>query len=150
MATGWVYSQIARCHFELAQYQDAHKIYDLMMKQEPYRLEGLEYYSTTLWHLKKQMELCHLSNHALERNKNCPETWCILGNNYSLQMEHEMALKFFQRAIQQDAYFYYAHTLCGHEYVENEDFDQAKKCYGDAIRANERHATAWFGLGNIA
>ena len=108
MNTGWVSNNIARCYFELTNYPKAEGMYQKMVTQEPYRLEGLEYYSTTLWHLKKQVELCHLSNYALERNMQCPETWCILGNNYSLQMEHEMALKFFTRAIQQDAYFFYA------------------------------------------
>mmetsp|Transcript_19242 Transcript_19242/g.32776 ORF Transcript_19242/g.32776 Transcript_19242/m.32776 type:complete len:129 (-) Transcript_19242:504-890(-) len=121
-----------------------------MLKLEPYRLEGLEYYSTCLWHLKKQVDLCHLTSYALERNMQAPETWCILGNNYSLQKEHELAHKYFARAVQHDPYFSYAHTLCGHEFLENEDFEQAKKCYLDALKADERHYNAWFGLGNIA
>ena len=45
--------------------------------------------------------------------------------------------------------FAYAHTLCGHEYVANEDFDTAKKCYQRALSADERHYNAWWGLGNI-
>ena len=45
----------------------------------------------------------------------------------SLQKEHEAALKFFQRAIQMDPEFTYAHTLCAHEYVANEDFEKAIK-----------------------
>jgi anaphase-promoting complex subunit 3 len=33
-------------------------------------------------------------------DKKCPECWCVVGNCFSLQKEHETALKFFQRAIQ--------------------------------------------------
>lgn len=40
-----------------------------------------------------------------------------MGNCYSLQKDHETALKNFQRAVQLDSRFSYAHTLCGHEYV---------------------------------
>ena len=34
---------------------------------------------------------------------------------------------FLQRAIQLDADMTYAYTLCGHEYVANEDFDKVTK-----------------------
>lgn len=39
-----------------------------------------------------------------------------MGNCYSLQKDHETALKNFQRAVQLNPRFAYAHTLCGHEY----------------------------------
>lgn len=42
---------------------------------------------------------------------------CAMGNCYSLQKDHETALKNFQRAVQLNSKFTYAHTLCGHEYV---------------------------------
>ena len=74
-------------------------MFEKLKKLEPYRLEGMEYYSTCLWHLKKQVDLCYLSNHVLEKSLFAPETWCVVGNCYSLQMEHETALKFFNRAI---------------------------------------------------
>ena len=34
--------------------------------------------------------------------------------------------------------------------MDNEDFEQAKKCYEEALKADERHYNAWWGLGNIA
>lgn len=98
--TGWVQGQIARCLFEQARYQEALNAFEKMTKIEPHRLEGFEYYSTCLWYLKKQHELAHLSNFALEKSLFAPETWCVVGNCYSLQKEHETALKFFSRAIQ--------------------------------------------------
>jgi len=39
-----------------------------------------------------------------------------MGNCYGLQKDHETALKSFQRAVQLNPRFAYAHTLCGHEY----------------------------------
>lgn len=45
------------------------------------------------------MDLCYIANYALERSLYAPETWCVLGNCYALQKEHETALKFFGRAI---------------------------------------------------
>lgn len=83
----------------MAKWSEAQKMYEEMLKLEPYRLEGLEYYSTCLWHLKKQVDLTYISNYALERSLLAPETWCILGNCHSLQKEHEQALKSFARAI---------------------------------------------------
>jgi anaphase-promoting complex subunit 3 len=99
LKTGWVSDQIARCHFEMSQWDECHKAYEQMLRLEPYRLEGLEFYSTCLWHLKKQTDLCYLSNYVLERSLLAPETWCVVGNCYSLQKEYELAIKSFGRSI---------------------------------------------------
>ena len=66
--TGWVSGQIARCYFECGKYNEAKSMYEAMLKQEPYRLEGLEYYSNCLWHLKKQVELVYISKYASRRS----------------------------------------------------------------------------------
>jgi len=70
-----------------------------------------------------------------------------VGNCYSLQKEHETALKFFSRAIQLNSNFAYAHTLSGHEYVANEDFDSAKKCYQRALASDEKTLQCVVGTG---
>ena len=109
-----------------------------MNKLESYRLEGFEYYSTCLWHLKRSTDLVFLTNYALEKSLFAPETWCVAGNCYSLQREHETAIKFFHRAIQVNQHFAYAFTLCGHEYVANENFEKGLMCYRTAIRVAGR------------
>jgi len=147
--TGWVLSNIARALFESVRYNEAAKLYNEIIKLEPYRLEGLEYYSTCLWHLKKQVDLCKLSNYMLGVSLYAPETWCVVGNTFSMQKEHETALKFFQRAIQLNPSFAYAHTLSGHEYASNEDFDSAKNCYQKALSLDDKQYNAWWGIGNI-
>jgi anaphase-promoting complex subunit 3 len=73
-----------------------------------------------------------------------PQTWCVLGNCFSLQREFETAVKFFHRAIQVDATFTYAYTLAGHEHVSNEDFDKATASFRDALRYDQRHYNAWY------
>lgn len=83
----------------MGKWSECQKTYQLMLQIDPNRLEGLEYYSTCLWHQKKTTDLCFISNYALERSILAPESWCILGNCYSLQKEHEAALKSFDRAI---------------------------------------------------
>lgn len=67
------------------------------------------------------MELSYLAQRVVEfaEGRGSPEAWCAVGNCFSLQKEHEAALKVFQRAIQVDPEFTYAYTLCGYEYVAN-------------------------------
>jgi anaphase-promoting complex subunit 3 len=38
---------------EIVKYNEAEKMYSEALRIEPYRLEGIEYYSSCLWHLKK-------------------------------------------------------------------------------------------------
>ena len=118
---------MARCLFEQVKYSDAVKVYEKMLKIEPYRLEGLEYFSTCLWHLKRQNDLIYLSNYCLEKSRTAPETCCVVGNCFSLQKEHDTAIKWFNQAVGADMTFAYAYTLAGHEFVANEDFEKAKR-----------------------
>jgi len=147
--TGWVSAMLGRCHFELHDYHRAEACFDQMRKRAKYRTETLDYYSTTLWHLKKEVKLSVLGQTSHDIDKMCPETWIIIGNCFSLQKEHDQALRFFRRAIQVDPQCAYAFTLSAHEYSANEDFEKAIAAFRHAIRINQRHYNAWFGLGNI-
>jgi len=102
-----------------------------------------------LWHLRKEAELAHLAQILVSTDRLAPQTWCVLGNCFSLQKEHETALRFFKRALQLDPKCVYAHTLCGHEYFANEDFEKAMTAYRAAIRLDPRHYNAWYGLGTV-
>ncbi|KAG6974876.1 hypothetical protein JG687_00000106 [Phytophthora cactorum] len=97
----------------------------------------------------KEVELSYLAQQATDFDKLSCEAWCVAGNCFSLQKEHDTALAFFQRAIQLEPSFTYAYTLSGHEYVANEDFEKAVNCYRHAIRTDSRHYNAWYGLGTI-
>merc|ERR1711871_642903 len=94
-------------------------------------------------------ELCALAQQVVEVDKCSPETWCVVGNCFSLQRETETAIKFFERALQIEPTFTYAHTLCGHEMVSNEDLEKAITAFRNALRYDGRHYNALYGLGAI-
>lgn len=90
-----------------------------------------------------QVEISHLAQDALALDRLCPQAWCVMGNCFSLQKEHETAIKFFQRALQLDPNFTYAYTLCGHEYFANEDFEKSLLLHRQATTHDPRHYNAW-------
>ncbi|CAB0008761.1 unnamed protein product, partial [Nesidiocoris tenuis] len=60
----------------------------------------MEIYSTALWHLQRESVLSALAQDLVELDKNSPEAWCAAGNCFSLQKDHDIAIKYFQRAVQ--------------------------------------------------
>jgi anaphase-promoting complex subunit 3 len=105
--------------------------------------------STVYWHLKKEVELSHLAQRVVDWDRTAPESWCVVGNCFSLQKDHETALVFFGRSLQLNPDFTYTHTLSGYEYMANEDFEKAITCFRQALRTDDRHYNAWYGLGAI-
>jgi anaphase-promoting complex subunit 3 len=147
--TGYVLCSVARAHAEMVDYKSAAQVFEEARAIAPHRLDGIDVYSTVLWHLKEEVKLSHLAQEVQELDRLAPQTWCVIGNCFSLQKEHETALKFFRRAIQLDPKCTYAHTLCGHEYFANEDFEKSMNCYRAALRLDARHYNAWYGLGTV-
>lgn len=147
--TGWVLTCIGRALYEKTNFSDSVKYYESARKLEPYRLNGMEYYSSALWQLQKEVELSVLAKELIEFDQEAPETWCVAGNCYSLQKEHESAIKYLEKAIKVDPNFAYAHTLLGHELISAERLDQAKTHFRAATRLDPRHWNAWCGLGCI-
>ncbi|KAJ7973805.1 Cell division cycle protein 27 like B [Quillaja saponaria] len=147
--TGWVLSQVGKAYFELVDYLEADRVFSLARQTTPYSLEGMDIHSTVLYHLKEDMKLSYLAQELISTDRLAPQSWCAMGNCYSLQKDHETALKNFQRAVQLNSRFAYAHTLCGHEYVALEDFENGMKCYQSALRVDARHYNSWYGLGMI-
>lgn len=147
--TGYVLDLVGLSYFESADYKKSELAYNQAWRVEPYRVEGLEYYSSALWHLRRDVELCRLAQQCLQWDRLRPQVWCVVGNCFSLQKEHEAAIKLFKRAIQVDSTFTYAYTLCGHELVASEKIDKAVAMYEHALNLDPRHYNAWWGLGNI-
>ncbi|GFQ66074.1 cell division cycle protein 27 homolog [Trichonephila clavata] len=147
--TGWVLTTMGKAHFELAEYKQAIALFEEVRRLEPHRLQGMEYYSTALWHLQKEVALSTLAQELTDFDIKSPQTWCAAGNCFSLQKEHETAIKYLQRAVQVDENFAYAYTLLGHEYVMTEEMDKAMTCFRNAIRIDPRHYNAWYGVGMI-
>jgi len=148
-ATSWVLGLLGKCHFELAEYKEASKIFKKVRELDPYRLDLQEYASTALWQMQDEVELSALAQDLQRIDRSAPETLCAAGNCFSHQKEHENAIKFFQRAIQVKPDFAYAYTLLGHEYVLVEELDKAMSCFRTAVRLESRHYNAWYGIGMI-
>ncbi|KAF9973858.1 anaphase-promoting complex subunit cdc27 [Actinomortierella ambigua] len=149
LLTGWVQCQMAKCKFQTNDHVAAETYFARARQLEPYIQSDMELYSTCLWHLQKDVALSALSKELKDLNHLSPEAWVALGNAYSLKHDRDQALKCFERAIQLDDTFAYAHTLSGHEYVENEEFDKAQAQYRTALSIDPRSFYAWYGLGSI-
>ncbi|KAH8345833.1 hypothetical protein KR067_007278, partial [Drosophila pandora] len=147
--SSWVQSLIGLARYEMREYEDAITIFERIHKAEPCRLDYMEIYSSSLWHLQREVELSALAQDLINQNKTNPVTWCVSGNCFSLQKEHETAIKFFKRAVQVDPDFVYSYTLLGHELVLTEEFDKAMDYFRAAVVRDPRHYNAWFGIGTI-
>ncbi|CAD8120126.1 unnamed protein product [Paramecium sonneborni] len=147
--SGWVLEKVARSFMDQVKYTDAERVWKEMRQIEPTRLEGMDYYSSCLWHLKKQSELTYLAHSCLQICMYAPETWIAIGNCFSLIKEIDNSIKFFGRAIQLRKDYSYAYTLSGHEFSQNENFQQAKKSYDAATSLDQRQYNAWWGQGNM-
>ncbi|GLI65921.1 hypothetical protein VaNZ11_009574 [Volvox africanus] len=148
--TAWVSCAMGRAYFESMNYSKAAQHFETARQLDRTRVEGMEIYSTVLWHTKREYELSHLAQECVATDRLAPQTWCVLGNLFSSQKEHEAAIEFFLRAVQVDPTFTYAYTLAGHEYFANEDYDKAAACYRSALKLDPRHYKAMYGLGQIA
>jgi anaphase-promoting complex subunit 3 len=147
--TPYILAQIGKAYYEQASYSEAEKFFIRVKTLCPSRLEDMEIYSTVLWHMKNEVELAYLAHELIETERLGPQAWCAIGNSFSLQREHDQALKCFRRATQIDPQFAYGFTLQGHEYVANEEFEKALDAYRCAVGADGRHYNAWYGLGKV-
>jgi anaphase-promoting complex subunit 3 len=147
--TPYVLAQIGKSYYQQASYADAEKFFARVRHLAPSRLEDMEIYSTCLWHLKSEIELAFLAHELMAVDRLSPQAWVAVGNSFSLQREHEQALRCFKRATQLDPDFAYGFTLQGHEYVANEEFEKALDAYRAAIAADGRHYNAWYGIGKV-
>lgn len=147
--TGVVLCWLGKAYLELADYKHAITSYQQCRRLESDRLSGMEYYSTALWHSRAEIELSYLAQQCISFDKYSYISWMILGNCYSLQKDHETALKYFHRAQQLNPFNAYSYTLSAHEHVATEEYDKAISDYRHAISIDARHYNAWYGIGVI-
>jgi len=110
---------------------------------DPYRLQDMDIFSTLLWHLHDTLSLAHLSQELISIDRLSPQAWIAVGNSFSLQKEHDEAMRCFRRASQLDPRCAYASTLSGHEAVSMEEFDRGIAFFETAVRIDRRHFNAW-------
>ncbi|KAH0002771.1 TPR-like protein, partial [Aureobasidium melanogenum] len=143
----WVLAQLGKAYYEASEYSAAELCFAKLLKLQPTRIEDMEVYSTVLWQLKKPVQLAFLAHNLRDLAFNSPQTWCAVGNAFSLSREHEQAIACFKRATQVDPEFSYAWTLMGHELLTNEEFDAALASFRKGVGSERRGFGAWYGLG---
>ncbi|EWC46968.1 hypothetical protein DRE_03730 [Drechslerella stenobrocha 248] len=147
--TPYVLAKLGRALYELSKYTEAGECFAKVRQLDPLRMQEMETYSTLLWHLKKDVELSYLAHELFDLDRVSPQAWCALGNCYSLQRDHDQALRCFRRATQIDDGLAYAYTLQGHEHLSNDDLEKAMACFRSALSADGRHYNAWYGIGKV-
>ena len=98
--TAWVLGLTGRAHFETGEYASAVRAFSEAKERDPHCPEMAEYHSTALWHLQREVQLSALAQDLIQMDPETPQAWCAVGNCFSLQKEHEAAIRFFSRAIQ--------------------------------------------------
>lgn len=127
-------------------HSQARRAFTFLQQQEPYRIQSMEQFSTLLWHLTDLPALSYLSQSLISISRTSPQAWIAVGNCFSLQKDHDEAMRCFRRATQLDEGCAYAWTLCGYEAVEMEEYERAMAFYRTAIRTDARHYNAWYVL----
>ena len=145
----WCIDLAAKAYFEMANYKECRRLFDLLLSVEPYDIQSMELYSTALWHLEDAPALSALSQWLIAIDKELPQPWIAAGNCLSIQKNHDEAMRCFRRATQVDSSCAYAWTLCGYEAIEMEEYDRAMAFYRTAIRTDSRHYNAWYGMGLV-
>lgn len=147
--TPWVLARMGKAYYERCDYEESEKHFRHIRKDHPTHLDSMEIYSTVLWHSKKDAELAYLAHELADLDRLSPQAWVTIGNSFSLQRDHDQAIKCFRRASQLKPSFAYAFTLQGHEHAANEEFEKAKTAYQHAVAADSRHYNAFFGLARM-
>lgn len=147
--TPWVLSKQGRLHFEIVNYSEAENYFQKLRQIDRTRVEDMDFYSTLLWHLHKEVDLSFLSHELYEVDSQKAQTWISIGNLFSFRKEPEEAIKCFNKAIELDSKCAYAYTLQGHEYLVTDAFENALSSFRNAIVIDKRHYNAFYGIGMV-
>ncbi|GJN88792.1 hypothetical protein Rhopal_001762-T1 [Rhodotorula paludigena] len=140
---------LAKAHYEMLNYAQAEKAFQQARQVAPYLVDGMELYSTALWHLRSSTALSFLAQELVALDAHHPSSWIASGNVFSHLEDHASALRCFRRAAQLDEGCVYAYTLGGHECIMLEEWERALDFFREAVRRDPLHYNAWFGLGNV-
>eukprot|EP00871_Galdieria_phlegrea_P002914 jgi/Galph1/3623/GphlegSOOS_G2287.1 len=131
--TGYILSMIGRAYYELLDYNRSLQAFEQCQHLDWTYTDGLEYFSSVMWHLRMETELSFLAQYLLSVEK------VVL----------PLGVPCLKRATQLSSRQSYAHALIGHEYILKEDYDAAMASFRTALAINEREYHAWYGLGQV-
>lgn len=138
---------LARAYLEKLDYAKAVEILEEVHREFPHRVSGMEILSTALWHAQDARRLSMLAMQITEECRMSPEGWCVAGNCFSVQKQHETAIECFERAVTIETHFPYGYTLLGHELLDSDQYDKAAAAFRRALVLCPTDYRAWFGLG---
>ncbi|KAL3998322.1 Tetratricopeptide repeat family protein [Acanthocheilonema viteae] len=138
---------LARAYLEKLDYTKATEILEELRREFPHRVAGMEILSTALWHAQDVRRLSVLAMQITEECRFCPEGWCVAGNCFSVQKQHDTAIECFERAVTINTRFPYAYTLLGHELLDSDHQNKAAAAFRRALLLCPTDYRAWFGLG---
>ncbi|KAJ8905804.1 hypothetical protein NDN08_002309 [Rhodosorus marinus] len=143
----YIRNQQALALYNAREFDESQAIFEQIVEDDPYRLEGIDTFSDILYVKELRAELSSLAHNCVKIDKYRPETCCVIGNYLSLRNEHEKAVNYFMRALKLNRSYLSAWTLMGHEYVEMKNTSAAVEAYRNAVDINPRDYRAWYGLG---
>lgn len=139
---------VADTFYENLMYEKSRQYYEMIVDEFPHFIRELEFYSSCLWHLKDKKTLSYLSEVLMSRDKTSEITWLTYGNLCSLKKDSQAAIKAFQRVVQIDSAFSYAHILMGYEYLASEDLQNALNSFYEAYK-HDKSYKALFGMALV-
>lgn len=150
--TPFILALKGRCCLEMLDYKQSVEQFRLLRQLQPDRAEDMEYYSTALWHLKLAPDLAVLAHELTCETSYLRkrwQSWCCLGNAFSLSHDIANALKCFDRACKLNPRNAYVYTLMGYEYISNEEHQNAVDAFLQALKIDPNRYNAWYGLGSV-
>ncbi|KAI0070177.1 TPR-like protein [Panus rudis PR-1116 ss-1] len=145
--SSWLMAQRACVLYHMHEYGSAETQFRKIREKDPYRIDDIDILSNVLYVSEKRLELSRLAHEVLALERDRPEICCLVGNHYSLHLDHEKAIKYFKRATQLDRTYLSAWILMGHEYVEMKNSHAAIESYRKAVDVDRKDYRAWYGLG---
>lgn len=143
----YVLSAIGRCYYELTDQERAREAFSRLCLEWPFAKLNTALYSNVLWHLRAKGDLNAFAHQAIKLEPRNADSWCAMGNAFSLEGDSENAINAFQRAAQVNPDHAYAYTLAGHEYLSREEYESARASFIEAVKVDPRHYRGWYGLG---
>ncbi|OWZ21658.1 Anaphase-promoting complex subunit [Phytophthora megakarya] len=152
LRSGWAQQQIGRAHFEMADYVRAQEVFCALHRAEAHRMEGLDVYSTTLWHLKKEKEhdtALAFFQRAIQLDPSFTYAYTLSGHEYVANEDFEKAVNCYRHAIRTDSRHYNAWYGLGTIYYRQEKFEFAEYHFKRALEINPRSSLLHCFLGMV-
>lgn len=144
-------TQNARSYgYSTGKYKAAMELFNVIRKDDPYRVDSMDLYSNLLYVRKYVEGLSKLAYEVEQIDPFTTEANLSIANSFSAREQHGKAVIYFNRALRLNPDHLDSWTLIGHEYLEMKNYEKALQAYRFAISINKRDCRAWLGLGNTS